>query len=88
MNKTKHELQLSPYDKYVLTDELSIRITQLQATRDKVGISPTDKEAEPNRHIASLLSIANQLGLNLSVNVTPDMSEDRKRRKEDTRNHL
>jgi hypothetical protein len=63
---TKHELWLSDYDKYVLGDEIQMRIFQIKATRDKCGISPDDKDAEPNRHIESLLNICKQLEIEIS----------------------
>lgn len=59
--ETKEELWLSEYDKYVLTTELEIRIFQIEATRDKVGISANDKDAESNKHIETLRKILKQL---------------------------
>lgn len=62
----KHDLWLLDYDKYVLGQELALRIIQIQSLRDKSGISPDDKKAEPNQHIHSLVKICDQLGLELT----------------------
>jgi hypothetical protein len=61
----KHELWLSKYDKYVLSWELKLRVMQLKSTRDKCGISPDDKDAEPNKHIESILTFCKQLEIEL-----------------------
>jgi len=57
----KHELWLSEYDKYVLMDELQLRIYSIEASRNKVGISPDDKKAESNKHIDAINRILIQL---------------------------
>lgn len=61
----EYTLRLSDYDKYVLESELAIRIFQIKATRDKAGISPDDKESEPNKHIESILTVCKQLEIDL-----------------------
>lgn len=63
---TEHKLLLSNYDMYVLEDGIRIRIYQIKATRDKCGISPNNKESEPNKHIESLLKICEQLGIEIN----------------------
>ena len=64
-HETKHEIWLTDYDECALTWELQMRVMQTKAMRDKCGISAEDKEAEPNRHIATMLKLGEQLGLKI-----------------------
>ena len=61
-------LNLSSYDKYVLTDSLNLRILQIKSLRDKCNISPDDEQAEPNKHIKALEDICKQLEIEVYKN--------------------
>lgn len=67
VHETKNELWLSEYDSYVLAEEFQFRVYKLQHMRDKCGISPEDKNAEPNKHIAVIVKVCEQLGLEIKV---------------------
>lgn len=61
--ETKHEVWLSDYDTYAMTWELQMRILKTKSMRDKCGISPDNKKAEANMHIATIEKLAKQLGI-------------------------
>lgn len=67
VHDVKHELWLSEYDSYVLAEEFQFRVSKLQYMRDKCGISPEDKDSEPNKHIAVIVKVCEQLGLEIKV---------------------
>lgn len=67
VHETKHDLWLTDYDAYVLAEELKFRVIRIKSMRDKCGISPNDKEAEPNRHIETILKVCKQLGLDVKT---------------------
>lgn len=61
----KSELWLTEYEKYVLGEELTFRIHAIKSTRDKCGIDPNNKDAEPNKHIKVVLDICEKLGVDV-----------------------
>lgn len=65
VHETKHDLWLTDYDKYVLEWEFKLRIMHTKSMRDKCGISPDDKNSEPNLHIATMLKVCEQLGIKI-----------------------
>lgn len=65
VHETNHDLWLTEYDKYVLGYELQMRVEKTKSMRDKCGISPDDKNSEPNMHIASIVKVCEQLGINI-----------------------
>lgn len=58
-------MEFNHYEKYIIESILNKDIYYTKITRDKVGISPDDNEAEPNKRIKAIKNILNELRLNI-----------------------
>ncbi|HCL4480304.1 TPA: hypothetical protein N2D99_002392 [Clostridium botulinum] len=64
-NEEKNEIWLDDYDKHVLFQEFNLRLVELENERKEMNISKDDKEAEINKHIASLKRTMNKFELKI-----------------------
>lgn len=64
-NEEKNEIWLDDYDKHVLFQEFNLRLVELKNEREEMNISKDDKEAEINKHIASLKRTMNKFELKI-----------------------